>query len=134
MTPSDCDHPPVSTDVAIADGAFRDFKRSLFDNAVSDSTGVYEAWWEANSKFPEAPLSQRLQLAERAVRELLAARLVHLYRGTREEPEREQIAPDESDEVLNAWETWAIPEGPKVFMGADEPSDSATWQSIHDSL
>jgi hypothetical protein len=53
---------------------------------------------QANGAFPDASLSERLQLAERAVRELLAAGLVGLYRGTRDD--HRLVAQDEQPAVL----------------------------------
>jgi len=117
----------------IVDGeSFRLFKVELFDMAVSDTTGVYEVWWRANTLFPEASLSERLQLAERAVGELLAAGLVGLYRGTWDD--LLLVAQDEQSAVLRASDTWVVPDGPTVFIRGDAPPDPDTWQSIHDSL
>lgn len=119
-------------ELPVDEESFRRFKREIFGDAVSDTTGVYEVWWAANSAFPALALSQRLRLAEQAVRELLEAGHVDLYRGTWQENER--VAPDENGAILSAWDTWAIPQGPTVFIWGEPPGDPATWQSILDSL
>ncbi len=113
--------------------SFRAFKQSLFNSAATDWLGVYETWWEANGTFGELTLSERLEIAELAVRELLDSQVVELYRGSLEGP-FETVPPDEYDAVLRSWETWVIPEGPKLFLGAEEPADPASWQAILDSL
>ena len=43
----------------------------LFD-AQQDWLGLYEVWWEANSRYPTLPVSKRLAFAEGVVSDLLA--------------------------------------------------------------
>jgi hypothetical protein len=50
------------------------------------------------------------------------------------ESDHEVIPPEEYDALLAAWETWVPPEGPTVFIGAEEPKDRGTWERILDSL
>ena len=63
---------------AVRERTFGEFKRELLNDSSTDTFGVYEAWWYANSIFPHRPLSERLAMAERAIRELLAEGLVQL--------------------------------------------------------
>jgi hypothetical protein len=46
-------------ELPVPDDAYRAYKRSLLDDAVSDWTGVYEAWWLASSRFPGLPPDPR---------------------------------------------------------------------------
>jgi hypothetical protein len=99
---------------ALRERTFGEFKRELLDDANSDIIGVYEAWWRANSMFPHRPLSQRLAMAEQALRELLAEGLVVLI-GDREE--KEAIPRDRHDEYLRSWDTWIVTDnGPRAFF------------------
>jgi hypothetical protein len=124
----------------VPDEEYRRFKRLLFGDAVSDWIGVYETWWTANGEFPTLSVSERLRLAEDAVRELIDAGLVDLYQGTWVDRPGEPVARDEYGTVLRQWSTWVIPPNdppeasPVVWMGADEPADAAAWKAILDSL
>jgi hypothetical protein len=50
-------------------------------DAISDVIGVYEAWWSANTMWPEKPLSERLRLAEEAVASALDDGLIVIEVG-----------------------------------------------------
>jgi hypothetical protein len=97
---------------------FDAFKQEILWAGEEDVTGVYEAWWRANTLYPAEPLSVRLAYAERAVRELAAEGLIILCRGTWETAADSPIPVSEHDSVLREWETWAIPEGPRIFFVA----------------
>ena len=97
---------------------FQDFKLTVVSDASEDWLGVFEVWWGANSWYPERPLSERLALAEAAVRDLLSEGLVEMYRGESWEGEKTAVPTDERDDVLREWETWAVPNGPRVFLDA----------------
>ena len=45
---------------------FGEFKWELLASGMEDIQGVYEAWWYANTWYPNRPLSERLNMAERA--------------------------------------------------------------------
>jgi hypothetical protein len=122
-------------DLPVSGEAFSSFKRSVFNDVVADWYGVYEVWWLANSTFGGLPLSDRLYVAERVVAELLDAGLVKLYRGTLGDASPfTEVPPVEYDALLASWDTWAIPDGPTVFIAGDEPPDSDAWQRVLDSL
>jgi len=63
---------------ALRERTFGEYKRELLNDSTADARGVYEAWWYANKVFPHRPLSERLGMAERAIRELLAEGLIQL--------------------------------------------------------
>ena len=76
--------------------------------------GVYEAWWTANSWYPNRTLGERLTIAERAVRELLAGGLITLVRNPMDGAD-DTVPRDQHDEVLHSWDSWVIgTEGIKV--------------------
>jgi hypothetical protein len=56
--------------------SFGEFKWELLASGMEDIQGVYEAWWSANTWYPHRPLSERLSMAVRALRELLAEGLI----------------------------------------------------------
>jgi hypothetical protein len=123
----------MSKNLPVTEGEFRRFKQLLYGEAVSDWLGVYEAWWTANSYFPDLSLSERLRLAEQAMTELIEAGLVELYRGTWNERPGEAIASEESGPILREWSTWVIaPDASSViWTGGDQPTD---WASTLESL
>jgi len=87
--------------------AFRAYKRELLLNAFAFVNGVYEAWWRANALFPERALSERLAIAEQAIRELLDQGLIVLVRDDND-PKGSEVLGSETEEVLKRWDTWAI--------------------------
>ena len=94
-------------------------RRNLIADATDDAIGVYEAWWAANTRWPDRPLSERLRIAEEAVRSavedgLLAVEVGSWKDGTRAVDEAEGLR------LLAEWSTWAIPEGPTVFVWRTE--------------
>jgi hypothetical protein len=103
---------------ALRERTFGEFKRELLFDANADVHGVYEAWWSANSMFPHRPLSQRLAMAEQAVRELLAEGLVILA----EDSYAKQVIPrDRHDEYLRSWNTWVVTDnGPRCYFWTTE--------------
>jgi hypothetical protein len=86
---------------------FGEFKWELLASGMEDIQGVYEAWWYANTWYPNRPLSERLNMAERALRELLAEGLIILI-GSRDDPEESEIPRARHDHVLRAWDTWTL--------------------------
>jgi hypothetical protein len=92
------------------------YKRELLLAAADYVNGVYEAWWLANSMFPERVLSERLAVAERAIRELLAEGLIVLIEDEHD-LQGSEIPRSETDEALKRWDTWAVGSyGIKVYF------------------
>jgi hypothetical protein len=85
-------------------------------------------------------VSERLLLAEQAVRELTEDGHVDLYRGTWGERPGDPVPREEYDLILREWATWTIPtadppsETAIVWMGGEEPVSTEMWQSVLDSL
>jgi hypothetical protein len=101
-----------------SDRTFGEFKRELLADATTDTFGVYEAWWTANTWYPDRPLSERLAMSERAIRELLDAGLIILVRD-QSDPTHTQILAEEYDEILLAVTTWVVfPDAPKAYFWA----------------
>jgi hypothetical protein len=81
---------------------------------------VYEVLWLANAWYPGWPVSARLQRAEEAVAGLIGDGLVALCRGEWEDADERPVPPEETAAVLRDWATWAVPEGPHVFIIATD--------------
>lgn len=96
------------------------FVREVLGNATDDLTGLYEVLWLANAWYPDWPVSARLQVAEQAVAELVSQGLVTLCRGEWEDAADHPVPSQETGAVLRDWTTWAIPEGPRVFIFATD--------------
>jgi hypothetical protein len=112
---------PLVAFVANYDGySIEDFLFRVLSDASDDLSGVYEVWWQANALYPKWPLSRCLQLAEEAVATLVRDRLVRLYRGDWKTASSHPISLDETEAVLRMWDTWAIPDGPRVFLFATQ--------------
>jgi hypothetical protein len=103
----------------MADSDVATLRRSLLEDAVNDVIGVYEAWWEANTRWPDRPCSERLRLAEQALLSALDEGLVTIEVGSWTDGTK-PVDNDEARRLLRDWETWAIPEGPKVFFWCTE--------------
>ena len=95
-----------------------EFLIAVLSDAADDLSGIYEVWWQANAWFPSWPLSQRLRLAEDTVRALADDGLVSICRGGWETASADVVPADETEAVLRDWETWVIPDGPRVFFFA----------------
>ena len=92
-------------------------RAEILSSATEDLTGVYEAWWTANSMRPHLALSSRLALAEASLTSLLADGLIVLRRGSWES----QIPVPEQDveRVLRAYKTWTVDdEKDRIFFEA----------------
>lgn len=91
-----------------------DLKYEVVWAANEDATGVHELVWSANGWWPEKPASERLRMAEDAVRWALDRGLIELYDD--DSDDARALAPHERDERLRAWQTWAIPDGPVLYF------------------
>src|SRR4051794_40772586 len=109
-------------EVESRDATFEDFKLAVVSDTLDDWLGVYEVWWQANGWYPDLPVSERLAIAERAVSELLSQRLVTLYISRTPGLEKTAVTPSQEHDVLRAWDTWAVPDGPRAFL---EPAPDA---------
>jgi hypothetical protein len=92
-------------------------RAEVLSSATEDLTGVYEAWWTANTMHPELALSTRLALAEEALNSLLSDGLVVLSRGSWES----QVPVPEHDveRVLREHKTWAVDDATdRIFFEA----------------
>ena len=92
-----------------------ELRRSLIADATNDVIGVYEALWDANTRWPERPPSERLRIAEEAVRSALDEGLLIVEVGSWQDGTT-PVDDAEARTLLNEWATWAIPDGPKVFV------------------
>ena len=81
-------------------------RAEILSSATEDLTGVYEAWWTANTMRPELALSARLALAEEALTSLLSDGLIALSRGSWES----QVPVPEHDveRILREHKTWTV--------------------------
>ena len=92
-------------------------RAELLSAAVEDLTGVYEAWWTANTLRPHLAVSARLALAEAALASLLADGLVVLRRGSW--TRQVDVAERDVDCVLREYSTWTTDdEADRVFFEA----------------
>jgi len=119
---------PISTEELSA------FKRVLYDDAVSDWTGLWEVAQQAVHDFPLLRPSEQLAIAEVAVGQLLDAGLVELYFGDTPYGPYTPIARLEYGTVLGELRYWGNWTNPVVWVAGDEPTNRETWQSIHDAL
>jgi hypothetical protein len=74
-----------------------------------------QVWRLAGARFPERPASECLALAELAVRSLLGAGLVVLFRADHEQPAR-PVGEEEIEPLLRAVASWT-----------GEPGSTAVW-------
>jgi hypothetical protein len=102
---------------------FVDYKRELLHDAFAYTNGVYEAWWRANALFPNRAVSERLAMAEQAIRELLAEGLIVLIRDE-DDPQGSEIPRSDTEEVLKRIDTWEVAyEGIKVHYTTTSAGD-----------
>lgn len=94
---------------------FSYFKRDLLAEAGSAAIALFEAWLHADNEYPYRPLSERLSVAERAIRELLVEGLIMLV-WRDDDPQNSRIYPSEWDAVLRSRSTWMVDEGVRVWF------------------
>ena len=93
------------------------FKAEVISDQADDNHGLYEVWWQANSWYPQQPLSTRLAIAESVVRDLLRDGRITLVRGEWIGPEYERKPILDVDAALLDWTTWVPqPNAPVVWM------------------
>jgi hypothetical protein len=115
--------------------SFEQYKIEVSDMGSDELAGVYEAWWLANSLYPGRLLSERLAIAERAIRELLGEGLIKLYVGTVKVATSEPpVAPEATGKLLKDWATWTIPDGPTVFYLTTELGERAFYARYQEDV
>lgn len=95
------------------------FKAEVVSDQGQDDQGVYEVWWQANTWYPEQPLSTRLAIAESVVRELTRTGLVRLVRGEWTGPDHAREPVPDVEAALRDWATWVPQPGQPVVWMAD---------------
>lgn len=95
--------------------------REAIMDANDDDPAVLHIWWQANSLYPELPVSERLAFAEQAIRQLLEDELVVLIRNRTIDDEGDDVPPDEYDSVLKRWDTWCVPPDGGVVLYYKRP-------------
>lgn len=74
-------------------------------------------WWNANTRYPDQPLSTRLAIAEAVVRDLLREGRIALVRSKWIGRDQAHEAVLDEDMVLRDWATWVPqPDGTLVWM------------------
>jgi hypothetical protein len=103
---------------------YQDFVDTIAHEASRFDQGVYEVWWDANSRYPDWPLSRRLAIAEQVMDDLIANYDIRFFRAAWQDTDHpEPIAADEVPAVLRAWETWVVP----------PDGDAVVWFRIADA-
>jgi hypothetical protein len=106
---------PVRRLQAMLSPEAEELRRSLIADAMDDVIGVYEAWWRANALWPDKSPSERLRIAEEAVQSALDEGLLVIEVGSWQDG-TSPVDDAEARRLLKDWATWAIPDGPKVFV------------------
>ncbi len=97
----------------------REPRAEILSIATEDLSGVWEAWWTVNTLRPQLPLSERLALAEQALRSLVSDGLVELSRGSWEA--QVPVPPADVDTVLREYNTWVADQDQDlVFFAATD--------------
>lgn len=92
-------------------------RAEILSSATEDLTGVYEAWWTANTMRPHLALSARLALAEASLTSLLSDGLVVLLRGSWES--QVPVPQHDVEQVLREYKTWTVDdETDRIFFEA----------------
>ena len=79
---------------------------------------MYEVWWQANSWYPDHPMSTRLAIAESVVRDLLREGRITLVHGEWIGPDHAREPVTDADAALRDWATW-VP----------QPGESGVWMA-----
>lgn len=95
------------------------FKSDVVSDQRDDEQGVYEVWWQANSRYPDLPLSARLAIAEAIVIDLVREGRVLLVSGEWIAPDSERAPVPEPEEALRAFATWVPQPGQPVVWMSD---------------
>ncbi len=99
---------------------YDDFKAEVLADQDTDSQGVYEVWWSANSRWPGLPVSARLAIAEAVVHDLLRDGHITLVRGEWIGPDFEREPVPDVENALRDWATWVPQSSEPVVWMADK--------------
>lgn len=97
--------------------AFAGYKAEILERAAQEPLSPRETWHLAGRWLPTGAVAERLAMAERAVRELLAEELVAIGRGSAANAPAHPVPTADLPMILHAWETWAE-DRPGVFLWA----------------
>lgn len=96
-----------------------DVRAAILESAVEDLTGVYEAWWTVNTRHPTLLLSERLSMAEAALRSLVSDGLVTISRGSWDT--QHEVPLEEVEPLLREYSTWVVgAEDNRIFFEATD--------------
>jgi hypothetical protein len=114
---------------------FKVLKRAILNDAVTDWWGLWEVAGLTRTRFPRLAADEQLVVAGAAVRELLEAGLLtKLSCGTWLGQEHDPVPEAEYESVLSDSGSWNPSPDPIFWVAAEEPHETASWQSILDSL
>ncbi|CAN5638780.1 hypothetical protein BH11ACT8_BH11ACT8_05220 [soil metagenome] len=95
------------------------FRAAVLSDQGDDHQGVYEVWWQANSWYPDQPVSTRLAIAEAVVTDLLREERIRLVRGEWIGPGHPCEPVTDVDAALRDWATWVPQPGVPVVWLAE---------------
>ena len=105
--------------------------RTLLASSNEGGTGLYEAIWEFNTKFPEAALSEKYRAASRALRRLHEMSLIEFYRERfdRNGDDRFKTLTISTDEVLEQPVHWYLSyDGAQIGFNATPKGEQANLE------
>jgi hypothetical protein len=97
---------------------YEDFCRALLGLSAEAPVAVDQACRLANLWYPNWRVSDRLAVAERAVRDLLEQGLAALCHSPRPPEVEPSVPPGEVEALLLAWESWVTGERPTIYLRA----------------
>jgi hypothetical protein len=92
------------------------FKEEVLAHCAEGRIGVHQVAWLANERYPRRRASERLELAEQAVWELLHERRLTMLSATAGDGEVSPVAQADWQELLLSWATWADSRAPSVLL------------------
>ncbi|HXW33056.1 MAG TPA: hypothetical protein VEJ87_00635 [Acidimicrobiales bacterium] len=85
------------------------FTRQVFYEVAAHNLGVWEVLWAANSRFPSASVSDRVEVAQRVVRGLTSCGVVKLYPGEKWPSHEVDSKPvKDVEKVLRDRSSWSV--------------------------
>ena len=93
-----------------------EFKEEVLAHCATGRIGVHQVAWLANERHPSRRASERLELAEQAVWELLHERRLTMLSAHSGDGEATPVPQSEWEKVLLSWATWADSGGPSVLL------------------
>jgi hypothetical protein len=101
--------------------------RALLWLGIEDYAGLWEAVWELNTQRPHVPESENRRIAAQALRELLDAGQITLFRSREPYEDVRPIPTDEAEAVLASAESWVepAPGATSIRFSATESGEAA---------